>query len=71
VEPNLVLGIKHRNPGRFLTAVLEGIEAEIGEVCHRLARSQNGVNAASFLRFVGTLWLIGTLYNHRPVHCPA
>ena len=71
VEPNLVLGIKDRDPGRFLAAVLEGVKTEIGEVCHRLTRSQDGVNTASFLRFVGTLWLIGTLYNHRPVRCPA
>ena len=61
VEAHLVLGIKHSDAGRFLAAVLQGVQAEIGEVGHGLIPGQDGVDAAGFLG------LVGTLVDHRPL----
>ena len=62
MQPHLVAGIENGDTCRLLAAVLEGIEAEVGEVCHRLPRRQYGVDAAGLLWFIGPL--IGGVRMH-------
>jgi hypothetical protein len=49
------ISLEHGDPGRLLTAVLQGVEAEVGEVGHRLIGGQNGEHTAGLFRLVGTL----------------
>jgi hypothetical protein len=53
------IGIKHGNPRRLLAAVLQGVEAEIGEVGHRLIRCQHSEHAAGLFRLIGALGVEG------------
>ena len=55
VEAHLVGRIEHGNARRLLAAVLQGVEAEVGEVGHRLALGQHRKHAAGLLRLVGAL----------------
>ena len=44
--------LESRNPSRFLAPVLQGVEAEIGEVGHRLARGQHGKHSTGFFGLI-------------------
>ena len=49
------LHIEHGDAGRFLAAVLQGVETEVGEVGHGLVHRQHGEHTAGLLGLVGPL----------------
>lgn len=56
IDPLPVAG---NNAGTFLPAVLQGIEAEVGEFC-RILMAEDATDAAFMLRFAGMIYECAT-----------